>query len=287
MSYTCWRRESEAEGLADIDRPKDLPDFERSPLVEVAIGVQFERLHQLRQAHLGVFWETIREQYPQVEDHPPLDPVVEVPEGTQLPAFQVEVSEFTPIQRSWFVSADRRFLLQLQSDRLIQNWRGEGTDYPSYESLRSFFVKSYEILEAMLSREDLGVLRIHQAEINYINRIAPVKEITEFFRGFSAARLQVPGVIPTPRSGMLSLHYDMDVDPWYPSRLHVVVEPFQPADGDAGYLLRLTVRGAVRGHDLEAAVTFFDHARSAIVRSFIELTTERMHTEWGRKQWIF
>ena len=41
------------------ERPPDLPDFNRPPLIEVALGVQFEPLPQMRQGHVGLFWAEI------------------------------------------------------------------------------------------------------------------------------------------------------------------------------------------------------------------------------------
>ena len=35
------------------------PDYEHPPVVETVIGVQFDSLPELRNAHLGAFWKTV------------------------------------------------------------------------------------------------------------------------------------------------------------------------------------------------------------------------------------
>src|SRR5437899_10225732 len=89
-----------------------LPEFDRPPLEEVAIGVAFEPLKDLQAAHHGRFWETIRERYPSTETHSPVIPQVELSEPqvhNQPPRITVP---FVP--RSWFLDESKNNLIQLQ-----------------------------------------------------------------------------------------------------------------------------------------------------------------------------
>ena len=65
-----------------------LPAFDRPPVTEVAIGVQFGTIQELRQPHFGLFWSRIRADYPQVQDQPPLPHQQLV--GAQPKPFQIE-----------------------------------------------------------------------------------------------------------------------------------------------------------------------------------------------------
>lgn len=47
---------------------QNLPSFERPPVIETMLGVQFQPLPALRSAHLGAFWKTLGEEWPVVLD---------------------------------------------------------------------------------------------------------------------------------------------------------------------------------------------------------------------------
>jgi hypothetical protein len=47
--------------------------------------------------------------------------------------------------------------------------------------------------------------------------------------------------------------------------------------------LDLTVRGKPAEETVDSALAFLDDGRSAIVKSFAELTTPEMHEQWGRR----
>ncbi|MGI8876452.1 MAG: TIGR04255 family protein [Egibacteraceae bacterium] len=100
-------------------RPDDLPEFDRPPLVEVALTAGFPPQLRLRQAHLGVIWTAFRDEYPVVQDHPPLDRMV-APPG---PGFTINITNAPPLHRAWFLSPGGDKLIQVQSDRFVANWR--------------------------------------------------------------------------------------------------------------------------------------------------------------------
>ena len=53
-----------------------LPSYENPPVVEVALSVQFEGPQTLRTPELGLFWQGLRDRFPKLEEHPPLDSVI-------------------------------------------------------------------------------------------------------------------------------------------------------------------------------------------------------------------
>ena len=55
-----------------------LPDFERPPVVQVALSLQLRPLELLRSAHLGLLVSVFRsERFPRIEDRGELEPVFE------------------------------------------------------------------------------------------------------------------------------------------------------------------------------------------------------------------
>src|SRR6266480_3040610 len=95
-----------------------LPEFERPPLDEVVIGVQFEPLKEFHAAHLGLYWSRIRSIYPLTEDQPPLAHLVESTEPRPTPsAGFISIQPLPSVPRCWFLDASRNQLIQVQQDR--------------------------------------------------------------------------------------------------------------------------------------------------------------------------
>jgi len=79
-----------------MDEP--LPSFRDPPVVETALSVQFKPLPRLRNAHLGLFWREIRDQYPDCTDAGPIETQAEeFGEGAarrvRLPKFQIQAAQ--------------------------------------------------------------------------------------------------------------------------------------------------------------------------------------------------
>ena len=117
------------------------PDFEKPPVVEVAVSLQFKPLESLRTPHFGLIWNLLREErFSQVEDHGDIEPAFEEFETRPSPRLGVRVQAFDdapPLPRVWLLNNERNELIQLQKDRLVVNWRQGVTEepYPRYESL--------------------------------------------------------------------------------------------------------------------------------------------------------
>lgn len=67
-------RESPLPGpVADLAAlARDLPAFEKPPVVEVAASLQFDPIESLHAMRLGLLWARYRDRYPVVEMQPPL-----------------------------------------------------------------------------------------------------------------------------------------------------------------------------------------------------------------------
>jgi uncharacterized protein (TIGR04255 family) len=125
--------------MSTYSRPADLPEFEQPPVSEVVLWVQFASNPQFRIVHAGLFWGSIREQFPSVSEQVPLPPAFEA-FGVPMMGQPVQLQALFAFPRFWFESDDKTYLLQLQQDRILFNWRatsGQST-YPRYE----FFARS-------------------------------------------------------------------------------------------------------------------------------------------------
>jgi len=92
-----------------------LPKYKHPPVVEVVIGLSLAPISKLSTVHFGEFWNLVKDEYPHAEDNIPL--VEEANLG------QVEVMQMPPLRRVFMIHTDRTYLMQLQPDRFIHNWR--------------------------------------------------------------------------------------------------------------------------------------------------------------------
>lgn len=273
---------------------RTLPDFADPPVIEVAVSLMFSPLRALRVPHLGLLWNEYRDRYPVVEEHPPLAPAREL-FGT-LPEKQmklrVEFSALQPVPRVWFLNQPGTELIQVQQDRFVFNWRkaGNGHDYPRFEPILETFLKELATFQRFLASEHFPELEPLQCELTYVNHVS--------LRGADHA-LQDPwdvlGVLqplraatflPAPEDIRVGIRYVMTGDNNEPvGRLIIESDPgYSLGDNEPVILLKLTARGEPEGPSLDGMVRFLRRGRIWIVSGFADLTTSKMHVEWGRKQ---
>ncbi len=260
-----------------------LPEFDAPPVVEVALGIQFQPLFSLRPVELAGLRERWRTRYPLVQELPPLPPAIEAaglaPVVFSLgPAFQ---------SRLWFLDDKQAELVQLQHDRLTVNWRKTGEDvaYPRYAYLRQLFAGRFGDLAAFIAEAGLGSISITQAEINYINAIelggSSQGHLEQVLRNWEPIGGHHLG---EPEQARASMVFSVpDIGP-PPVRLYVTVDPAQRPEGQQVVFLTLTIRGAPTDEGVDATLLLFDGAHDHVVRSFAELTPTAMHERWERRQ---
>lgn len=91
------------------------------PIVEVVCGLFFDSIPELDPITVGKFWHDLRSEYPQHAIHQA------VADQTSL------MLAFGPGPlRSWFISANDEYLIQIQHDRFYLNWRKREAGYPRF-----------------------------------------------------------------------------------------------------------------------------------------------------------
>ncbi len=266
----------------------DLPEFDKPPVDEVILGTQFERLSGLQAPHLGLVWGRFREMFPRVAQKEPISRATEQfgpPVNGQI---TVELSQDYATPRCWFIAADDSQLIQVQQDRFLHNWRKREDDYPRYSHLRERFMEELGQLSDFVREEGIGPLHHDQCEVTYSNVI-----VLEEGDGFAGVAKVSPLLSGAPSEGFLPVQetirhkvtYPITVegDPTPLGRLHVDFIPgHRKADLRPIVALRLTARGAPIGDEIEGVMEFLDLGHEWIVRGFTSVTSEAMHTLWGR-----
>lgn len=270
-----------------LTRPSDLPNFERPPVNEVVLSLQFASLEELKSAHIGFLWAKLKDRYPTVTEQTPIDPVFET-FGTPKGSLQTQISfqqlTLLPLPRYWF-EAPGGGLFQVQQDRIIHNWRLRESPYPRYEMVREEFAKDLATFEEFLREQDLGTLRFNQSEISYINTIdlpdgddphAAIEQVTSVWKKLDSGDRDLEDVFFRARYLMRK-----DGNPY--ARLHVTLLPAVRTSTQAHVVrLEMTFRGKPESEEAAAAFALLDDGRAAIVKAFAQMTTPEMHKHWGR-----
>lgn len=269
-----------------------LPQFRKPPVNEVILSSQFEPLSLMRAVHIGAFWEKVRNEYPRTEEHPPLDPAIEMFGAPRLlrPEVRLELVDQIKVPRIWMLDTSGAQLLQIQTDRLIQNWRqvnGVGA-YPRYPFVRAQFEQSYNAFERFVASEHLGEITFNQCELTYINHILPSavweshSQIGEVFAFWNPTYTETP--LPLQEAATVTTRTVLKNESGATfGRLHLSIQSvYRLPDEVPMFLLSLAVRGAPAADGLPGVLEFFDRAREWIVRTFATVTTSKMHEVWER-----
>lgn len=246
------------------------------------MGVQFDRLRNMRQGHVGQFWGLVKHDLPTTEDHPPLDEIADV--VGDPPSLKIELSSSPPMYRSWFLSEDGHRLLQLQPDRLVYNWRGEGADYPRYAEVERRFFEYWTRFEAFCAESALGNLRPNCLELTYVNRVEGVANLSDVLIGFTPPAPTNEFVASPPADVRLGARFDVEAAG---QRAGVLFLDAGALAGPTPALgLTLTFRSGVSADTAASPQGLADRlevGHKTIVLSFDDMCSEYLKTTWGRR----
>jgi uncharacterized protein (TIGR04255 family) len=274
-----------------MTRPTDLPDYERPPIDEVAVGVGLvSPIGGFVDPHAGLFWQRVKGRYPNAESHPRVE--------TLPAAFADSVASSQPVpfpfsasagSRTFLISGDDSYLLQVQNNRFFRNWRRREAEYPHFDALSTDFLSELKEFRSFLTDEGLKESPISSLEVTYINWI-PDLRMEELLLPAAAAKLETDSMAAWPRNQSWQAVYECRDDD-----SENVVANLIAACAPAA---RTTLTGVE--HGVQFAFTYshpgrpavgtdeipelLTKARRYIVRSFTQLTTDEAHKHWLRIQ---
>jgi len=266
------------------------PSFEAPPVVETAISVTFKPIKGFGNAHLGLFWQQVRGDFPERTDAEPIESQEERFDsdgrrGPAAPRLQLRLSRAMGASRLQMASEDGHRMVQVQNGRLVYNWRRltEEETYPRWSSVRPAFHDALSSFERFLEAEQLGPPAPMQWEVTYYNYLLRGRE----WKTAADWPRVVPGIVGGAtqvemgalESFSANWHY---VLPEKAGRLHVdLFHGYTGPDENAreALILQLTARGPV-APDLDAGLEL---AHAAVVRTFAEITSEEAHELWRRQ----
>lgn len=268
-----------------------LPEYRSPPIVEVAASVQFDNIRGLDAARLGLLWSRFRRAFPRTEFHPPLPTATESFDFARAPRVGFSVETSFPAPRLWFLNSDGTRLVQVQSNRLVVNWRqlDSQTPYLRFSGLRSMLEEAMSTLTEFLSDEDLGRLSPDQAELTYVNHIvagdrgATRNSLAKYVSCWKDEPSQFEPRVAEETS--FRTQYVVNRNGVSPARLFVELESGYASQSRVPiYVMNLIARGAPSAPTVAGAFDFFDDAHRWIVNGFTDLTTEYAHKLWERSK---
>jgi uncharacterized protein (TIGR04255 family) len=262
---------------------RSLPDYKKPPVVEVVIGIRFAPLGGLSTVHYGNFWSAVKEEYPLFEDKPPLPSQADG--GRSL---LVETFEIPPLRRVFMLHEDQSYLLQLQPDFFLHNWKKvkDDDEYPHFDKAAEKFKNAWKKFQDFVKANKLGELRATSYEVTYVNHF-----------------VEKPGSFPMAARSYTDLFVWRDdrSDKFLSEPKSLALDLVFPLPGDKGRLT-LSIRHGRRDTDkqdvMQAHLTavgpaqtdgsdldqFLSVAHESIVRGFTELTNAEAHKKWERIQ---
>lgn len=264
-----------------------MPEFENPPVIEVVLGVQFDKLEKFSNAHLGVFWKELDSNWSDIDDQPPLKPSFETfEEKDRFKQFQLKMTQDVS-SRLRIRDPERGRMIQIQNGRFHYNWLGEfGGEYPNYKTLKPEFDDKLRLFQEFIEEEEIGEFDYNQWEVTYVNHIEQ-GELWEHTEDWASIFENIPA--PDSKSDDIELEgiggaWHFEIKPEL-GRLHVEINN---ARGDASeeenpkelLQMKLTARGPV-GEDKLTLEEGLETGHEIIVSSFVELTSEEAHEFWG------
>lgn len=252
----------------------------------MALAVQFAAV--IDSLDVAAFANQVKGEFPNRAEQPSRPPMEERFDEADLSPVRFQLLQGQPTPLFWFLSEDESQLLQVQQDRFAVNWRKVGTraEYPRYGRLRERFTHYLGELTDVLSPEKQEALKADWCEVTYINQVDPMAAERPPLREVLSV-LREPGsdFLPEPEDAQVATRFRIVEEGIPIGRLIVNANAaVRAADRAPIWILTLTARLKVTSDSVEGILSRLDLGREWVVRGFVDLTTERMHTTWGMRK---
>lgn len=252
------------------------------------MGVQFDPIKGLTNAHLGAYWSQLRKEWPKVQDVPRLESQFEV--FGQEQTWSLLGAKFSLSQdlstRLQIRNEPEDRMIQVQNSRFHYNWLDKKSEYPRYDSkIKPEFVTQWDRFLRFLASSNFAIPKLNQWEVTYVNHI-PKGSVWNHPSDWVEV---FPGLIGKPSAERIG-NFESVGGQWHfeiPSeqgRLHVQIIHGRPVSPGAVEVVRLdlTARGPITGDPMpEGLIAGLDLGRTTIVRMFVALTSKRAQEFWG------
>ncbi|MBB5224513.1 uncharacterized protein (TIGR04255 family) [Amaricoccus macauensis] len=249
--------------------------YKHPPVNEVVIGVYFkDPILAMRAEHVGLFWSVIKDDFPEAAQNVPIGAEIDISAS----------GEVFPLPRFWFMSENGIYLIQVQRNAFLLNWRQGGDAYPHYEAVKASFDRWLGVFMGFCERQ-FGIARldIARCELNYVNLIGPVPPL---FLTFADTEKAIPSyralsIGPDRPARAFSLTYEYPIASDLALTVIMQSRKNQQSGEDVIYL-ELRTGGELQAQTDASLSGWFERAHDAIGDAFNALTSETLQKEHWR-----
>lgn len=265
-----------------------MPTFKKPPVSEVALSIEFLPLENWNPSYAFLFGTNLRTEYPKMELQPPLFSEIEKfgDEFWQQNTMRVEMVNQNS-QRFWFTSESSNWLIQVQQDRFILNWKKVTGDeeYPRYEqSIRIRFLTELDRFFKFVEDNAIGTIKATQCEVTYVNDIPH----GEYWDSIAEAAKLFTILSSNDSAKLLGEMETIAVTGSYlipddKGRLRFSINhALRSIDKKEVLKMSLTARGRPSSPDKDSIINWIDMGREWVVKGFEDLTTKKAHEMWEK-----
>jgi len=122
------------------------PSYSRPPVVEVAISARFSTESAINPGHLGAYWSTVKDRFPSVASTQPIASRNDDASARWTPpSIQFALTSKPDCRLQMTQAEDDAWMWQVQSDRLVVNWRRRpDSEYPRYSRTLEEFRQAWQ-----------------------------------------------------------------------------------------------------------------------------------------------
>lgn len=265
---------------------KNLPQFERPPVYETRIGVQFAPLIGFRSGHFGLFWhDCLGTGEWRIHADQALLPKEQERFGSKFLRQSVEKKDDDYPQACMRLSNmdDTEWVL-FQANKIIYGWKRDEKVQPTYSQIKSQFAKLFEKLERFAEKYGLSRPSSELWEISYVNKIVP----GSLWQSPSDWHRVLPGIFPPGGPSVPGFEWATFNGTWFfeipPQRGRVMVKAQKAVANQTGEILLLmviTARGEIGGAGAPDWSTGLDLGHQAAGEVFCGLSSSEAQKEWG------
>lgn len=257
---------------------QSLPSYKNPPVNEVVCGMRFHTPSKLNIAHIGLIWNRLHKEYPNVQHAEPI--------ASAKGEIPIDGATGLPLPRVWFINASDDQLVQFQFDRFYFNWRRRQGDYPRYPNVIINFAKAFDTIQNFFKEFELGDLTPIECELSYINHMPKgegwdsIEDLSNIFSDF-VWRQTAGRFLPSPSKAVWRAEFPFE------DKGHLNVnlkQAVRAEDRVPLFIFELTARSGSELKSREEVFKWFDIAHAWIVQGFTDLTTPEIHKVWGKEE---
>ena len=151
-----------------------LPEFDRPPVTEVALSVDFAALPAWTNSSALTYAKQIQSEFPDMEIRQLAGSQMERfgDDAIQMPQISITPAPNPNLNRFWYLANPANYLIQTQFDKFAANWRKLTAEdrYPRYlRSIRPFFETEWKRFRTFAGQQTGNEIAVKQCELVYVN----------------------------------------------------------------------------------------------------------------------